>query len=75
MPIGSQPFSYTYRDVNGAKYNNAKSELYGEDYKLGDYICILLHLSPRTPLYSKVENEDNRINKMSKIIFFKNGVC
>lgn len=49
MPVGSEPFSYAYRDFNGAKYNNAKQEHYGEGYKLGDYIGILIHLGPRTP--------------------------
>eukprot|EP01023_Acetabularia_acetabulum_P009550 TRINITY_DN14307_c0_g1_i1.p1 TRINITY_DN14307_c0_g1~~TRINITY_DN14307_c0_g1_i1.p1 ORF type:complete len:386 (+),score=51.10 TRINITY_DN14307_c0_g1_i1:152-1159(+) len=43
-PVGYDKYGYSYRDVDGSKYNLAWRHEYGEPYKEGDVIGCLIHL-------------------------------
>ncbi len=50
MPIGSNSFSYSYRDLDGSIVNNFTKKEYGKCFNIGDVIGILLYLSRIRPI-------------------------
>lgn len=78
MPLGSQSYSYSYRDTDGSVFHDAFSKEYGQAYGVNDVIGILIFLAPPKPkskdpcMYDK---DTKKLNEGSLLFFFKNGLC
>ena len=79
ISLGSDIFSYAYKDIDGSIVHNGVKKPYGEKYGDGDIIGCLLHMKPPKPKFKRSEEKDEKENKIeinngSRLYFFKNGI-
>mmetsp|Transcript_26884 Transcript_26884/g.48457 ORF Transcript_26884/g.48457 Transcript_26884/m.48457 type:complete len:247 (-) Transcript_26884:143-883(-) len=74
MPVGSELTSYSYRDIDGAVFNDGRRTPYAEPYGPNDVIGCLISLRPQKPIVKGQVRSSTVVSENSEIYFFKNGV-
>ena len=72
-PVGSDLYSYSYRDLDGSVFSNGYKKKYACNYGTNDIIGCLIKLSPQKP---KIKGKDDYgliESEGSEIHYFKNG--
>ena len=79
LPIGSDQFSYSYRDSDGSGFHQSRRRSYSRPYGPNDVVGCLIKLNPQKPKVKGRKEEGPVVSEGSCIRFFKNeedlGVC
>ena len=79
LPIGSDLFSYSYRDLDGSAFHQSRRRPYSHSYGPNDVIGCMIKLNPQKPKIKGRKEEGPVVSEGSCIRFFKNeedlGTC
>lgn len=72
LPIGSDVFSYSYRDSDGSVFHQSRRKQYAGGYGPNDVIGCMIGLSPQKPKVKGKKEEGPVVSEESWIRFFRN---
>eukprot|EP01052_Picozoa_sp_SAG31_P026881 SAG31_NODE_2469_length_5650_cov_2.117636_6_plen_231_part_00 len=73
LPCGCEDCSYSYRDIEGTKFNAARPQSYGDSYSTGDVIGCWLRLPPRPAVAAKALGDTDDEASSSELSGVSNG--